>query len=218
MRTGWTSDIDQYSKTCYQTVTQTCDHISPDAKITYWTFNIGTFSIIRSVRSQQMCSYLTHWGRVTHICVSKLIIIGSDNGLSPDRRQAIIWTNTGILLMGPLETNFSGILFAIYKFSVKKMCLKMSGKWRPSCLGLNVLKQQSLQNWLSEYCRCWWYPLGGQQVHIRSLLRPMAVPNVSYWKTILSQDRFTYNLFILPKSPKDSCHDNANSPDPPLNY
>ena len=35
---------------------------------------------------------LTHWGRVTHICVSKLTTIGSDNGLSPSRRQAIIWT------------------------------------------------------------------------------------------------------------------------------
>ena len=35
---------------------------------------------------------LTHWGRATHICVSKLIIIGSDNGLSPVRRQAIVWT------------------------------------------------------------------------------------------------------------------------------
>ena len=33
---------------------------------------------------------LTHWGRVTHICVSKLTTIGSDNGLSPGRRQAII--------------------------------------------------------------------------------------------------------------------------------
>ena len=40
--------------------------------------------------------FLTHWGRVTHLCVSKLTIIGSDNGLSPDRRQAIIWTNAGI--------------------------------------------------------------------------------------------------------------------------
>ena len=36
---------------------------------------------------------LTHWGRVTHICVCKLTIIGSDNGLSPGRRPAIIWTN-----------------------------------------------------------------------------------------------------------------------------
>ena len=42
---------------------------------------------------------LTHRGRVTHIGVSKLTIIGSDNGLSPDRRQAIIWTNAGILLI-----------------------------------------------------------------------------------------------------------------------
>ena len=33
---------------------------------------------------------LTHWDRVTHICVSKLTIIASDNGLSPGRRQAII--------------------------------------------------------------------------------------------------------------------------------
>ena len=40
---------------------------------------------------------LTHWGRVTHICVSGLSILGSDNGLSPGRRQAIIWTNAGIL-------------------------------------------------------------------------------------------------------------------------
>ena len=33
---------------------------------------------------------LTHWGRMTHICVSELSILGSDNGLSPGRRQAII--------------------------------------------------------------------------------------------------------------------------------
>ena len=45
-----------------------------------------------------------------HICVSKLTIIGSDNGLSPDQRQAIIWTNTGMLLTGPLGTIFDEIL------------------------------------------------------------------------------------------------------------
>ena len=53
---------------------------------------------------------------MTHICVSKLTIIGSDNGLSPGRRQAIIWTNAGILF---IRTS--------------------SGKWRPFCLGLNEL-------------------------------------------------------------------------------
>ena len=52
---------------------------------------------------------LTHWGRVTHIYVTKLTIIGSDNGLSPGRRQAIIWTNAGILFFRTLGINFSEI-------------------------------------------------------------------------------------------------------------
>ena len=77
---------------------------------------------------------------MTHICVSKLTIIGSGNGLSPGRRQAIIWTNAGILWIGPLETNFSEILIGIQTLSFKKMHLKMSSaKWHPVCLGLNVL-------------------------------------------------------------------------------
>ena len=70
--------------------------------------------------------HLTHWGRVMHICVSKLTIIGSDNGSSPGRRQAIISTNAGILLIEPLGTNFSEILSEIQTFSFKKMHLKMS--------------------------------------------------------------------------------------------
>ena len=78
-----------------------------------------------------------------HICISKLNIIGSDNGLSPRRRQAIIWANAGILLIGPLGTNFSEIFIEIYTFSFKKMYLKKSsGEWRPFCLGLNVFTVQ----------------------------------------------------------------------------
>ena len=74
---------------------------------------------------------LTYWGCVTHICVGKLNIIGSDNGLLPRRRQAIIWTNAGILLIRPLGTNFTEILFSNQTFSFKKMHLKMSSaKWR----------------------------------------------------------------------------------------
>ena len=84
---------------------------------------------------------LTHWGWVTHTCVGKLTIIGSDNDLSPERRQAIIWTNAGILLFGPLETNFSEILIEIQTFSLKKIRLKMlSAKCCSFRLGLNVLK------------------------------------------------------------------------------
>ena len=86
------------------------------------------------------CLDLTHWGRVTHICVGNLTIIGSDNGLSPGRRQAITWTNVGILLIGHLGTNFSEMLIEIHTFSFKKIHLKMSsGKWWPFCLGLNAL-------------------------------------------------------------------------------
>ena len=82
---------------------------------------------------------LTHWGQVTHICVSDLTIIGSDNGLSPGRRQAIIRTSAEILLVRPLGTNFSEVLFDILIFSFKKMRLKMlSAKRWPFCLGLNV--------------------------------------------------------------------------------
>ena len=85
---------------------------------------------------------LTCWGRVTHICVGNLTIIGSDYGLSPGRRQAIIWTNDGILLIGPLGTNFSEISTEIMTFSLKKIYLKVSSaKWRPFCLGLNVLSR-----------------------------------------------------------------------------
>ena len=87
---------------------------------------------------------LTHWGRVTHICVGTNTNIGSDNGLSPGRHQAIIWTNAGILSIGPSATNFSEILIESLTFSLKKMLLQVSSaKWRQSCLGLNVLKGYS---------------------------------------------------------------------------
>ena len=87
-----------------------------------------------------MTTTLTHWGRVTHICVGNLNIIGSDNGLSPSRRQATIWNNGGILLIGPIGTNFNEILIEIQTFSFKKKYLKVaSAKWRPFCLGINEL-------------------------------------------------------------------------------
>ena len=95
---------------------------------------------------------LSHW--MTHICVSKLTIIGSDNGLLPGRCQAIIWTYTGILLIGPLGTNFNEILIKIHIFSFKKMHLKMSsGKWRPFCLGLNMLTVIGL--WACKFFVSW---------------------------------------------------------------
>ena len=89
---------------------------------------------------QWRSAVLTHRGQMTHICISNHTIIGSDNGLSPGRRQAIIWTNAGILLFGPSGTNISEIAIEILTCSFKKMRLKVSSaKWRPYCFGLNVL-------------------------------------------------------------------------------
>ena len=71
-----------------------------------------------------------------HICISKITIIGSYNGLSPGRHQAIIWKKAGILLSGPLGE----ILIEIETFGFKKKHLKVSfAEWQPFCLGLNVL-------------------------------------------------------------------------------
>ena len=91
---------------------------------------------------------LTHWGRATHICIGKLTIIGSDNGLPPGRRQAIIWTNDEILLIRPFGTNFSEILIGNQTFSFMKMHLEMlSVKCRPFCPGGDELMGQGFPWW-----------------------------------------------------------------------
>ena len=57
----------------------------------------------------QNISWLTHWGRVIHICISKLTIIGLDNGLSPDRHQAInqCWNIVNWTPQNKLQWNFN---------------------------------------------------------------------------------------------------------------
>ena len=111
---------------------------NPQLPLPIANWNITRYPSVNFVSTH--APHLTHWGRVTHICVDKLTTIGSDNSLSPGWRQAITWTNVGILLIGPLGTNVSEILSGIQTFSFKKMHLKMSSaKWRPFRLGLNVL-------------------------------------------------------------------------------
>ena len=113
----------------YQNILQVPSPSSPGQSKRHFNLKI----VITSTWSQHVRPHLTHWGRVTHICVVKLTIIGSDNGLSPGRRQAIIWTNAGLLLIRPLGTNFGEFGIGIQTFSFKKMHLKMSStKWRPS--------------------------------------------------------------------------------------
>ena len=85
----------------------------------FWLLNLVLYQT-----AKEHFKSLTHWDWETLICVSKLSIIGSDNGFSPGRRHAIIWTNAGILLIGPLGMNFSEILIEIYIFSFKNMPFK----------------------------------------------------------------------------------------------
>ena len=61
----------------------------------------------------RIIEYIQNVHRVTHICVSILTIIGSDNGVSLEGRQVIIWTNAGILLILRSGTNFSQISIEI---------------------------------------------------------------------------------------------------------
>ena len=123
-------------------------HLQDDTRnIQVWGFGVSyirdfTVNIfIAKLSMMPMFNSLRRSEWATHICVSKLPIIGSDNGLSHGWCQAIMWNNAGLLLIEPLGTNFGEIINEIYTFPFKKMHFKMaSGKWqRPFCFGLNVL-------------------------------------------------------------------------------
>ena len=84
----------------------------------------------------EVCSLeLIHWSKVTDICVSKLTIIGEDNGLSPGGHQSITWTSAGILFAGPLRTNISETLIEIHiqismqENASKNVVRKMAAIW-----------------------------------------------------------------------------------------
>ena len=124
------------------------DSVNNCSKISVYKIDDSSLTITHClglVHEKMVCTvclsvFLTHWGRVMHKCFANVTIIGSDNGLTPGRHQAIIWTNAGIWLIGTLWTNFSEILIQIHTFSFNKMRLKRSSaKWQPFSLGLNVL-------------------------------------------------------------------------------
>ena len=79
------------------------------------------------------------------MCVSDLTIIGSDNGLSPGRHQAIIWTNELIYLIGTLGTNVSKIIIELQTNHSRKCiwiyCLQMASILsRPQCVKVSSVK------------------------------------------------------------------------------
>ena len=102
--------------------------------------------------------WLNSWGWVTHKCV------GSDNGLSPGWRQAIIWTNAGILLIGPLGTNFSEILIQIFNIFIKEnafesvVCEMSAILSRPQCVNTlwpsDIIRRQGNESTLAQVMAC----------------------------------------------------------------
>ena len=75
---------------------------------------------------------------MTHIYISNLTIIGSDNGLSPERRQAIIWTSAGILLIEPLGTSvkffYSNSNIFIQENAFESVVLRDGGQFVPAAM------------------------------------------------------------------------------------
>ena len=121
-------------------------------QLTYQFIYYAPFSIIQvAIRIPWYCTeahgcqipwvqfyvHLTHW--LTHIYGSKFSIIGSDNGLSPGWRQAIIGTNARKLLMWPLGTKFSEILIEIHILFFQKMYSNLSPH---SVNGINMIRLQ----------------------------------------------------------------------------
>ena len=101
--------------------------------------------ILRNIRQ-----HMYRWALIIEAewCIT---IIGLDDGLSPGRPQAIIWTNAGILLIGPLGTNLEEIVIKIHNLSFTKMLVKISSaKWRPFCQG--EMSQYSCQSLSRTIC------------------------------------------------------------------
>ena len=130
---------------------------------------------------------------MTHVCVSKLTIIGSDNGLSPGRCQCIFWTNDKVLLNGPLKTKFGEILIEIHSFSFRKVHLKMSSKNGGYFNSLSILQWIVLQTtdllWSWQVCIILIWILSSTLPLIKSIcLIPLTVGKyIKNWHTGVTQ-------------------------------
>ena len=148
---------------------------------------------------------LTHRGRVTHICVNKLTIIGWKIGLSHGRGQVTIGTSSAILVIGSLGTNFSEILIEISTFSFRKRHFKRTpGKWRPFRLGLIVLNARHSISFGSfkQYVKAGWFPVWGLDClqsngrHVVAYLRQFSVCSHRFNLTTTTKHKSSAQLFL----------------------
>ena len=110
--------------------------------------NIRIDSLIYGLIRDVIKCWLVEAGRVKHKCVDNVTIIGSDNGLLLGRRQAIIWANAWIVLIGHLWTNFSGIFNRNpYIFIQENAFEKIVCQMTAISLGLTVLTDSNIEAW-----------------------------------------------------------------------
>ena len=82
--------------------------------------------------------------RPSDVCVGSLTIIGSDNGLSPGRRQAIFWINAVILFIGPLGTNFNEILITSVIWELAAVFSRPQWVKYQLCFGVTLLRNSDI--------------------------------------------------------------------------
>ena len=142
---------------------------------------------------------LTHWGWVMHICISKLTIIGSDNGLLPGWCKAIIWTIARILLLGPLGTNISEIFnqnsyIFIQENAFENVVWKMAAilLW-PWCDKLKARIWRHIYTMtITTYS---WVPL--KHVKYNIIFNPATIPDIKLIKTPhISPSQVSYGVSI----------------------
>ena len=91
---------------------------------------------------------------VPHVYASvNWVSISSGYGLSPVRRQAMTWTNAGLLSIGLLGTNFSAIRIGILSFSFKKMHWKLSSAEMAAILSRGRWVN-SMRTQYKQFCSC----------------------------------------------------------------
>ena len=130
---------------------------------------------------------LTHWGgRVTHVRVCKLTIIGSVNGVSLGWLQCIIWINAGILLIGPLGTDFSEILIRFQTFAFKNglenvVCKMVATLSRRPCV-----KSWYIEVWWDRYAELRHFPAQGKYLSHKPKNTYVPYPNLhDYFEHII---------------------------------
>ena len=129
-----------------------------------------------------------------HMSVNRFSV-GSDNGLAPNRRQAITWINADSLLIEPFGTNFSDLWIGIITFSFTKMLVKMlSATKRPFCPRGDALKHILVKNVFMDVC-IWW---NNDILHSNICGHNLCSISSNTWKHGDDNDNINILILILP--------------------